>query len=185
MVNTCMFEGKDVIYNLEYFEKMLRQNSKTAEEISDIRWQWIQTIGPKTVLDYGSGCGFFRAFRPEGVEVNSYDVGPYPQTGIDLKLYDVVCFWDVFEHIDDFRLIEPILALSKHVALSIPVKPDMKNYLDWKHFKPSEHLHYWTQETLIFFFKKYGYNLIKLGTPECPPREDIVSFLFGRDYGNS
>ena len=77
-------------YDLEYFEKMLRQNSKTAEEISNIRWDWLYELCPKTVLDYGSGCGFFRAFRPRGIEVDTYDIGPYPQTGIRLRLYDIV-----------------------------------------------------------------------------------------------
>ena len=79
-------------YDLEYFEKMLRLNSKTGELISNIRWAWIGDTHPKTILDYGSGCGFFRAYRPEGVEVNSYDIGTFPQTGIELKIYDIVCF---------------------------------------------------------------------------------------------
>lgn len=159
---------------------MLRQNSKTAEVISKRRWEWIDCANPKIVLDYGSGCGFFRAFRPEGVQVYSYDIATYPQTGIDLLLYDVVCLWDVLEHIADFKVIGPILALAGHIALTLPVKPIDVLWNDWKHFKPNEHLHYWTGETVQAFFQQYGFELIKVGCPECPPRVDIRSFLFKR-----
>lgn len=167
-------------YDIEYYEKMLRQNAIHSWSISKKRWDWIVEIGPNTVLDYGSGCGFFRAYRPEGIVVYSYDIGPYPQTGIELTSYDVVCFWDVLEHIADFSIIEPVIALAKHIALSLPIKPDNVLWDNWKHFKPNEHLHYWTGETVQAFFNQYGFKLMKSGYPECPPREDIKSFLFKR-----
>lgn len=160
---------------------MLRLNSQTAEEINVIRWKFIAEIKPKTVLDYGSGIGWFRAYRPEGVNVYSYDIMPTMQTGVDLRTYDVVCFWDVLEHIPTFEEIEPVLALSEHVSLSIPIKPPEKPYLDWKHLKPREHLHFLDKEALYSLFDRYGFRLLKEGTPECPPREDIVSMLFWKE----
>ena len=167
-----------MIYDLEYFEKMLRQNSGAAEQICRIRWEWIEQVNPRAVLDYGSGVGWFRAYRPAGAEVYTFDVGPFPQTGIELTLYDVVCFWDVIEHILDFSKVEPVIALARHVAISLPIIKG--NLALSKHFKPGEHLHYWTEESLVALFFKYGFNLLKKGTPECPPREEVSSFLFGR-----
>lgn len=168
-------------YDIEYFENTLRLNSKTAEEISHIRWDWIKEISPHTVLDYGSGAGWFRAYRPNGVKVCSYDIGPFPQTGIELILYDVVCFWDVLEHIPDFSEIKPVLALSSHVAVSVPIVN--RELFGWKHFKPSEHIHYWSEETFKALFREFGFESIKQGQPECPPRKDIHSFLFRRSNG--
>jgi len=165
-------------YDLDYYERMLRLNAQTGEQISKVRWEWINEINPRIVLDYGSGCGFFRTYRPADITVYSYDVGPYPQTGIELTIYDVVCFWDVLEHLPDFKPLEPVLALSRYVALSLPIKPQDTLWNDWKHFKPGEHLHYWTGETVQEFFQKYGFKLMKSGYPECPPRQDIKSFLF-------
>ena len=135
---------------------------------------------PMKVLDYGSGVGWFRAWRPAGLtEVWTYDLAEYPQTGIELQTYDVVCFWDVLEHIPDFNAIEPILALSKHVALSVPLARE--GLLDWKHFKPGEHLHYFTEESLVALFHEYGFvPLHKSIEIECPPRQDILTALFGR-----
>ena len=169
------------MYNLEYYELMLRQNSASAEAISKIRWDFISQLNPKIVLDYGSGPGWFRAWRPEGVEVCSYDVANYPQTGIELLSYDVVCFWDVLEHIPDFKVVEPVLRLSNAVAVSIPVTPSDPSLLtNWQHFKPGEHLHYFTTDTICALFKRYGFHLSESNQNECPPRKDITSFLFTR-----
>lgn len=168
-------------YGIEYYEGMLRQYSKTAEEICKKRWDWIMsTLDVKTVLDYGSGVGWFRAWRPPGVEVHSYDVGPMPQTGLGLQMYDVTCFWDVLEHIPDFSEVEPVLALSRCVVCSLPIvqSKGSAELGEWKHFKPGEHVHYFTRATLKALFSKYGFDLLKAGQPECPPRVDIWSFIF-------
>lgn len=168
------------MYNLKYYENMLRLYSKSAEMISKIRWDFVKETDAKLVLDYGSGCGWFRAFAPEGITVDSFDIGLYPQTGINHKEYDLVTFWDVLEHIPNFRSIEPVLNSCKWAALTIPIKPEFVDLKDWKHFKPNEHLHYFTIETLVILFENYGFKLNNSGTPECPPREDVISFLFER-----
>lgn len=165
-------------YDLDYYENLLRQYSKTAREICEIRWTWVESIHPRTVLDYGCGVGWFRAYRPQGVEVDSYDIGPFPQTGISLKVYDLVCLYDVLEHIEDFSILEPVLRLANHVVTSLPIKNG--DLAEWRHFKPGEHLHYFTHETLEALFRRYGFELVKQGSPECPPRRDIESFLFKR-----
>lgn len=169
---------ENLTYDLEYYESMLRRHSATAEEICKIRWDFIGGINPKTVLDYGSGVGWFRAWRPEGVQVYTYDIAQYPQTGIELTTYDCVCFWDVLEHILNFKEIEPALRLTRYVALSIPIKPQHRGYTGWKHFRPTEHVHYFTKETLDAMFRQFGFKGIKAGSPECPPREDILSAIY-------
>lgn len=165
-------------YDLEYYEKMLREYSRSAEEIVRIRWNFISEIAPRRVLDYGSGVGWFRAWRPPGVEVDSYDLLPVPQTEIRLAIYDVTCFWDVLEHIQDFGVIAPVLALSKHLAVTVPVRPPEKEYANWKHSKPSEHVRAFTSEGLSDLMSYFGFELIKEEKVECPPRADIISFLF-------
>jgi len=177
------------MYNLEYFERMLRLNSATAEDICHKRWAFLSKYcepialkeGKAKVLDYGSGVGWFRAFRPRWCDVWSYDIAQYPQTGVKLQLYDCVCFWDVLEHIPDFTEIEPVLALSSYVALTFPVKPKEKSYWEWKHTKPREHLHLLSEESIIALFAKYGFTPVTMSYDiECPPREDILTALFGR-----
>jgi hypothetical protein len=176
-------------YDLAYYEKMLREYSATAESISKARWKFIEPLNPKEVLDYGSGVGWFRAWRPEGVTVHSFDVAPYPQTSSVRSdcsnmpvngVYDVVCFWDVIEHLPSFKDIEHTLRRSKAVAATIPVTDNVSDLTDWKHFKPGEHLHYFTTKQVIALFDAYGFEIITMAYCECPPREDVCSFLFRR-----
>jgi hypothetical protein len=130
------------------------------------------------VLDYGSGVGWFRAFAPANTVVDTYDIGQFPQTGIRHESYNLLTMWDVLEHLPNLKEIEPYLALTEFVALSVPIKPDEVALNKWKHFKPREHLHYYTEEILDYVFQSYGFDKVKSGTPECPPRSDIVSILY-------
>lgn len=167
-------------YDLTYYEKMLRANSKSAERISTVRWNFINPLNPKYVLDYGSGVGWFRAYRPKNVEVDTYDIGNFPQTGIRQKFYSVVCFWDVLEHLHSLGDIEDILNMTNYIALSVPIKPEACPLKTWKHFKPGEHLHYFTESSLNDVFESYNFKMLIKATPECPPREDILSLIYQR-----
>lgn len=179
------------IYNWEYYKTMLRDYAETARHISRVRWQFVHSVHPKRVLDYGCGCNFFSLFAPNGVEIDSYDIGkinghPYPQTGINHEYYDLVTLWDVLEHIawdnnpDDLLL--SALRNTRYVAASVPVLPDGKELVTWKHYKPKEHLTYFTKDTLRDFFTDKNLELLKLDCVECPPREDIVSSLWRRRH---
>lgn len=168
-------------YDLDYYEGMLRNYSHTAEKIANIRWEFINEFKPRAVLDYGSGVGWFRAFRPKGVEVFTFDVMDVPQTGIPLQTFDVVCFWDVLEHIPDFSSIDTVIRLANNIALTVPIMNGKLEYIgDWKHFKPGEHLHYFTVDTLDAMFANYHMMRIKDGYPECPPREDVWSAFYAK-----
>ena len=167
-------------YNLDYYEEMLKRNSKSGEKIAKIRWQFISKVSPRVVLDYGSGCGWFRAYRPSKVEVDTYDIGPYPQTGIKHNFYSVVCFWDVLEHLPSIKEIAHILTMADFIALSVPIKPNKQPLRSWKHFKPGEHLHYFSESDLNDIFGEYSFRCLIKGYPECPPRQDILSVIYQR-----
>jgi hypothetical protein len=171
-------------YNLDYFENMLRMYSRSAQHISEIRWDFIKDCG-NVILDYGCGCGWFRAFRPKEKTVDSFDVGGYPQLGIRHEKYDCVCFWDVLEHVDWKRNpdkhIEEMFKITKYVALTVPILPEGQDPNTWKHTKEGEHLTRFEKiNEVIEFFKKRKFKIIKVGSPECPPRLDIYSFVFKR-----
>jgi len=127
-------------YDLNYWEKMLRQNSSTAETICRIRWNFVREIRPKIVLDFGSGPGWFRAFRPSYVEeMDTYDIAPWPQTGIQHERYELITFWDSLEHVKFLNSLDDIFSKTKYIALSLPVRPKGIKLTEWKHYKPGEH----------------------------------------------
>ena len=177
-----------ISYDTAYFEHMLEMYAGSGRKVNEIRWQFLKQLEPKLVLDYGCGCNMFDLYRPEEVTVDSYDIGTigvsaYPQTGIRHERYDVVCFWDVLEHVDWER--EPDEEILKwmqradFVAISLPILPSyFENMEMWKHYKPGEHLTYFTSESLTEFMEEKGFELIEHDMPECPPRDDIHSFIF-------
>lgn len=173
--------GDVIEYDVNYYFNMLKMYSATSKKIADTRWEFIMSyFQPKTVLDYGSGVGFFKAFAPAGVEVDNVDVMPVPQTGITKDRYDLVCFWDVLEHFPTFHEPDKAIAMTDRVALTVPVIPPGVDLYTWKHYKPGEHLHYFQPETMDAFFKSRGFKRVKWGMPECPPRQDIQSFIYER-----
>jgi len=204
-----------VEYDFNYYKKMQRKNSGTAERINNVRWELIKSYVPKvkTVLDYGSGCGYLTAFAPEGVEVDSYDIGkyydgiPYPQTGILKGHYDAICLYDVIEHVDwavkSDALMLSMIRASTYVFVSVPIFPGDaiahksstfpfhdpplftgNDIIQWRHYRPGEHLTYFTEESLTALLKALGYELLYKGYDECPPRLDIMTFVFSGVSGN-
>ncbi len=176
-------------YGTEYYENLLEMYAGSMERISNIRWQFIAPIEAKLVLDYGSGNNALTLFKPDDVIVDSYDIGtigkaPYPQTGIRHEKYDLICLFDVMEHIKwtsdpDEAMLEAI-DKADALAATIPILPDDQVLEDWKHYKPGEHLTYFNTGAFIGFIESLGFTLQDNGQPECPPRQDIESFLFAR-----
>ena len=176
------------IYNAAYFVKEQRKNAGTAKQINDIRWSLIRQYCPKatSILDYGCGCGYLTAFAPIGTSVDSFDIGiyyniPYPQTGIQRERYDVICLFDVMEHVDwdnspDIQMKNMIKA-SDFVFITVPIFTG-DDITKWKHYRPGEHLYYFTEESLIMLLNSYGFSLVYKGYEECPPRIDIITFIF-------
>jgi len=168
------------MYNTDYFYNMLRMYSPTAKQICEARWEFVSGVKPLTVLDYGSGCGFFKAFAPAGIDVDTFDVMDVPQTGITKKRYDLITLWDVLEHIPNLLDLKPIFAMTDNVALTVPIKPEDVSWKEYKHFKIGEHIHHFQPDYLCAVMDVFGFELLKSGMPECPPRSMIGSFLFRR-----
>lgn len=176
-------------YDTEYYENLLEMYAGSMSKISNIRWKFIAQAESKTILDYGSGNNAFSLFRPNGVVIDSYDIGKignasYPQTGIRHEHYDLICLWDVMEHIDwkeepDEAMLDAI-SKAKYLAATIPIPPDDIELETWKHYKPGEHLTYFNTGAFIGFIESLGFTLQDHAQPECPPRQDIHSFLFTR-----
>lgn len=177
-------------YDKKYYEGLKQQHNGTAKLINEIRWEFVKDIPFNTVLDYGCGCGELTTFAPqrEGLIIDSYDIGmlngePYPQTGILHDRYDLTFFNDVIEHVDwvnnpDANMLHAFQNTT-YISVSIPVwNGKIEDIKTWKHYKPGEHLYYFSSETLMDFFIKKEMKLIKKGYPECPPRQDIFSAIF-------
>ena len=63
----------------------------------------------------------------------------------------------------------------------MPIYRDQAHCLASKHFKPGEHLHYWTREGLLLWMGRLGFVCIEHNDAESRiGREGIESFAFRR-----
>lgn len=91
----------------------------------------------------------------------------------------VATCWDSLEHIP-----EPEKLLSRvreWLFVSMPIYDDMADVLQSKHYKPGEHLHYWTFDGFVNWCAAQGFELREVNHAETElGREGITSFAFKR-----
>jgi len=148
----------------------------------------------QTVLDVGIGDGaFLRAAAArvpfgdvtlKGCDINPLGVEYLEQHDQLAQLedpggFDVVCFWDVLEHLPDPRVG---LRAARSVALvSIPIFESQLHALKSRHFKPGEHLWYFTRRGFIAFAYQEGFDVVDIrATESAIGRDGIETFVLQR-----
>jgi 2-polyprenyl-3-methyl-5-hydroxy-6-metoxy-1,4-benzoquinol methylase len=143
--------------------------------------------GKKKLLDVGCALGdCLMAAREEGwkeiygVEVSKFAYEFTKKRGLDIKnttldkagfkpnSFDVITYQDVIEHVKDplFELKLSYIHLKKDGYIFL-VTPDVEGLwhklLDslWYHYKPSEHIMYFSQKSLRLALEKSGYKNIE------------------------
>lgn len=150
---------------------------RPVKEMSELRWDFIQShmnmpLGSR-ILDVGYGNGAFLKHARSvgmdiyGVDLHTEDFG-VPVVTLETKLhFDLICFFDSLEHFPDLR---PILNLrADNVIVSIPDTPSwlLSNPNAWRHYKPGEHLHYFSRRSLDLFMLAWGVGVKRAeGCPE-------------------
>ncbi|OZS41317.1 methyltransferase domain-containing protein, partial [Photobacterium sanguinicancri] len=88
-------------------------------------------------------------------------------------------FWDSLEHIPDpVRMVQ---CAKQWVAVSMPIYESAEAVLSSPHYKPGEHLWYWTHEGLIQWFRRRGFECREHNTMETIlGRRGIHSYMFER-----
>jgi len=92
---------------------------------------------------------------------------------------EAITCWDSLEHIPE---PEKLLAkVEKYVFVSMPIYDDMNDCLNSKHYKPGEHLHYFTARGFKLFMRQNGFDLLSSSAIESElGRDGIMSFVFKR-----
>lgn len=182
-----------VVYDSNYLKKCAAYaGSDIARAVNSGRVALIQRhVGPPAdVIDIGCGTGdFMRAISGAGYAVSGFDVIPeviddlrrQGQFADNVHDFDVVCMWDSLEHMED---PDRFLRQKKgsYLFVSIPMIKDIESIRTSKHYRPGEHLYYWTAEGFIAWIGLHGFRLIEISGHEVEAgREDIVAFAFKRD----
>jgi len=181
------------IYNKQYWDEY-QERSKTSigTELNKKRVELVEKYCPKKlIVDIGIGAGHFISLRDELV-------GPRLTAGYDVNLHGVrwlidrgiwydpwfkspnrVTLWDVLEHMPYPQ--DLIKHVREFIFCSTPIFRNEDHAKNSKHFKPGEHLWYFTRDGLVRTMAKGGLELLEENKMEEElGREDIGTFVFRR-----
>jgi hypothetical protein len=180
------------IYGERYFENYAkRAGTPIANELNAGRVAFVNKhVGRDMhVLDIGVGSGEFILSRNEkrkestwGFDVNKVAEKWLRKTELwsdDISLFHAFTFWDVLEHVSrPADYLDRILD-GCWVFTSIPIFTDLTRIRESKHYKPGEHLYYFTEEGFVNWMGMHGFWLIEVDDFETRAgRESILSFAF-------
>lgn len=185
---------KDLTYTIDYGQDYFNKcagydDNDIAEHLNYVRKKLVKRhYGDGLLVDVGIGSGKFIRSRPDtlGLDINPVALQWLKDNGKladQNKLYPAFTFWDVIEHMphpEDFLECVP---MGGYAFFSIPVFHDLSRIRESKHYRPGEHLHYWTRSGFITWMLKLGFYLLEMNNDETKcGRQDIESFAFVRMF---
>lgn len=175
-----------VSYGAEYFDKCAHEGSSIGEAINAARIAFVARHYDGRVCDIGIGSGAFVAARQATL---GYDINPRAEAWLkDRGLWTkpggfyAYTLWDVIEHLTTPYEYLSLVPLHGFVFLSIPVFSDLYKIRESKHYRPGEHLYYFTHEGFVYWMGLHGFNLLESNSAETDiGRESIRSYAFKRN----
>lgn len=178
-----------VPYGQDYFEKYQRyEGSEVAVAINRGRIAMVaQHFDPDgAVLDIGVGSGEFIKKRPNtfGFDINQEAVKWLREAGLwadDFPRFSAFTFWDVLEHVEDPAVYFDNIGRGAFLFTSIPIFADLERIRESRHYRPGEHLYYWTERGFVQWMALHRFALLERATFEIEAgRDSIYSFAFRR-----
>lgn len=139
------------------------------------------------VVDIGVGSGEFIRARPGtmGQDINPAAIDWLRRKNLwveKMSEFSAFTFWDVLEHVPEpdryFRKIPD----RAHLFCCLPIFAELGRIRESRHYKPGEHLYYWTERGFVDWMAEYRFGLLERRDFEIAAgRDSIVSFAFRRN----
>ena len=177
-----------IVYNEPYFDHYVKlEGLPIAVELNAGRAALVNKyLAGKQVLDVGVGSGEFIKTRPhtKGFDINHRAIRWLRKNGYfsdEFEKFEGFTFWDVIEHVHDPNEYFKRIKKDAYLFTSIPIFENLRDVRSSRHFKPGEHLYYFTKQGFIDWMALYGFELLETSDFETKAgRQDIMSFAFKR-----
>lgn len=165
-------------YDEAYMDRCAAHPPRMIRDINALRNSFVDKFVPKRaeIVDIGVGDGAFIRSRAhtKGLDVNPAAVRWLRTCGLNastLRQHSVT-MWDTLEHVPDPGLYLDAISIGYFLFVSIPIFEDLDKIRESRHYRPGEHLYYFTDEGLTAWMTQYGFDV--------KARDDFESRL-GRD----
>lgn len=183
----CVSYGDDYLRKCAAYEGTTIARLVNAGRVSLLRRHARSGV---RVLDVGAGTGeFVRAARAAGFQAFGYDVIPAAADALrvfglysrEVVAVGALTMWDSMEHMEDPGEWVDRTPVGAALLLSLPIFDDLSEVRQSKHYRPGEHLYYWTARGLVQWLRSYGFMLLERSSHETAAgRESIGAFAFCR-----
>lgn len=175
---------KPMDYEGAYFAKYQELDATPmGEALTRARVEMVRRHFTGQVLDIGIGGGrFVDESGGFGFDVNPEALQWLEANGCYKNPYfgwDAMSFWDSLEHIPDPELV--LRSVGVWAFVSMPIYKDQGDCLKSKHFKPGEHIWFFTDWGFIDWMDRQGFEMMEKNDIESKlGREGILSYAFRR-----
>ena len=178
-------------YEKEYFEKCLAyKGNEISTKVNSGRSALVRKYCDE-IIDIGAGTGeFIERFISDGGKAKGYDANPYTVEWLrnnnhfseEFGNFNGFTFWDTIEHVKIPEFYFKRIPKESYLFVSIPVFKSLSDIRKSKHYRPNEHLYYWTEEGFVEWMKMYGFRLLEKNDSESEAgRDGIKEFVFKKD----
>lgn len=179
---------KLVAYDAPYYAKCLSyEDQKIALAINAGRIALVNRhVGTNRIVDVGIGSGEFIKKRPDtfGHDINPVAIEWLKRNDLwahRLGDFSGHTYWDVIEHVPEPETYFRQIHLGAFLFTSIPIFYGLGGVRLSKHYRPGEHLYYFTEDGFVEWMNRHGFLLLERDDFEIRAgRESILSFAFKR-----
>lgn len=187
--NLKSYDGKYMSYcNEKYKDKDF------SDKINEFRTNLVKKhIGDtkNKLVDIGIGNGsFIEYYESEtGKIALGYDIDDEAvdwlskrnKLATKLQAYEIFTLWDVLEHMPDPSYFLGSLVSAEVILISIPIFNHLGEIFESKHYRPDEHLWYFTEKGLVKFMADKKFSVVEISDGEEKiGREGIKTYVFKR-----
>ena len=173
-------------YEKDYWDKYVEYDAtKMGEALTRFRLKFVRKFWHGEVVDIGIGAGrFVQESGGKGFDVNKSAVKWLKNNDMYCDPYEqpvqAITCWDSLEHIPEpVKLLDQV---TKWVFVSLPIFPDANRAHKSKHYRPGEHIWYFSERGLIHWMAEHGFRLVGHSDEETKiGREEIMTYAFTRD----
>lgn len=180
-----------VEYDDAYFDRFDEyRGTEIHRRLIAARVDFVRKYGCESSIDVGIGAGTF----VEAMDCHGFDVMPKAVAWLkDRGKYrspyeilgnspDAITCWDSLEHIEHPNDLLECVRPGRYLFVSLPIFRDLDDIMGSKHYRPGEHLTYWTADGLKAWCARHGLTCVAENQMETDiGREAIGTFVFRRN----
>ena len=176
----------EIDYGDHYWREFQQRDASTmGDALTAARIAFVRRHYSGDLVDIGIGGGrFVREYGCRGYDINPLAVGWLSDGGRFADPYatpiEAACCWDSLEHMPQPDSL--LRNITGWLFVSIPVANSRAEWLASPHYKPGEHIWYWSAHGLINWCWSFGFDVIEVNDFETRlGRADIRTFAFKRE----